>query len=247
VYGEGKMNLGSDLGQVMMMPVGNATHNTVTHTTDFDLVIALDFYMNEKAMDILVEDINASTSFAGTEAARPTFQRALNEMVGKEKADKLISQLTLYGSYKKFPDELKYTFFFTDVKMTWNQKTKSYISTGKLGLGSIGKTQINKFVPGTIMLERKKSGDVLSIYLELDNSKWYTFRYSNGIMLVYSSNDKFNTIIKEEKDENKKKEGEKGQKSYKYTLGSPNERNLILKNKSKAEESGGSDPEPEDK
>lgn len=247
VYGEGKMNLGSDLGQVTMLPVGNATHNTVTHTTDFDLVLALDFYMNEKAMDILVEDINASTSFAGTEAARPTLQRALNELVGKEKADKLVSQLTLYGSYKKFPDELKYTFFFTDVKMTWNQKTKSYISTGKLGLGSIGKTQINKFVPGTIMLERKKSGDVLSIYLELDNSKWYTFRYSNGIMLVYSSNDKFNTIIKEEKDENKKKEGEKGQKSYKYTLGSPNERNLILKNKNKAEESGGSDPEPEDK
>ncbi len=247
VYGEGKMNLGSDLGQVKLQPVGNATHNTVTQQTDFDLVIALDFFMSDKAMDVLVEDINASTSFAGTEAARPTFQRALNELVGKEKADKLISQLTLYGAYKKFPDELKYTFFFTDVKMTWNQKTKSYISNGKLGLGSIDKTQINKFVPGTIMLERKKSGDVLSIYLELDNSKWYTFRYSNGVMLVYSSNEKFTTIIKEVKDEDKKKEGEKGQKSYKYTLGSPNERNLIIKNQKKAEESGVPDPEPEDK
>lgn len=247
VYGEGKMNLGSDLGQVKLQPVGNATHNTVTQQTDFDLVIALDFYMSDKAMDVLVEDINASTAFAGTEAARPTFQRALNELVGKEKADKLISQLTLYGSYKKFPDELKYTFFFTDVKMTWNQKTKSYISSGKLGLGSIDKTQINKFVPGTIMLERKKSGDVLSIYLELDNSKWYTFRYSNGLMLVYSSNEKFTTIIKEVKDEDKKKEGEKGQKSYKYTLGSPNERNLIIKNQKKAEESVLPDPEPEDK
>jgi len=95
--------------------------------------------------------------------------------------------------------------------MTWNQKTKSYISNGKLGLGSIGKTQFNKFVPGTIMLERKKSGDVLSIYLELDNSKWYTFRYSNGVNLVYSSNEKFTTIIKEMKDDDKKNEGEKGQ------------------------------------
>lgn len=246
VYGEGKMNLGSDLGQVSLQPVGNATHNTVTHQTDFDLVVALNFFMNDKAMDVLIEDINASTSFAGTEAARPTFQRALNEMVGKEKADKLISQLTLYGSYKKFPEELEYRFFFTDVKMTWNQKTKSYISSGKLGLGSIGKTQINKFVPGTLMLERKKSGDILSLYLELDNSKWYTFRYSNGIMLTYSSNTKFNDIIKDTKDDDRKKEGEKGQRSYRYSLGSPNERTLILKNQKKAEEGGAVEPDDPD-
>jgi len=246
IYGEGKMNLGSDLGQVTLLPVGNATHNTITQQTDFDLVLAVNFFMSNKAMDVLVEDINASTSLAGTEAARPTFQRALNELVGKEKADKLVSQLQLYGSYKKFPDELEYTFFFTDVKMTWNQKTKSYISTGKLGLGSIGKEQINKFVPGTIMLERKKSGDILSIYLELDNSKWYTFRYSNGIMLTYSSNTKYNDIIKEIKDDDRKKEGEKGQRSYRYNLGSPNERTLILKAKTKAEEGGAPEPEGED-
>jgi len=88
---------------------------------------------------------------------------------------------------------------------------------------------------------------VLSIYLELDNSKWYTFRYSNGVNLVYSSNEKFTTIIKEMKDDDKKREGEKGQRSYKFTLGSPNERNLIIKNQKKAEESGGPEPEPEDK
>jgi hypothetical protein len=161
----------------------------------------------------------------------------------QKKADKLITDLKLYGSYKKFPDELEHTFFFTDVKMTWNQKTKSFISSGKLGLGSMGKTQINKFVPGVMMLERKKSGDILSLYLELDNSKWYTFRYSNGIMLCYSSNEKFNDIIKNEKDDDRKKEGEKGQKSYKYSLGSPNERSLILKNQKKAEDSAPADPE----
>ena len=242
IYGEGKMNLGSDLGQVTVLPIGNATHNTVTQTTDFDLVMAINFFMSNKAMDVLVEDINASTSLAGTEAARPTFQRALNELVGKEKADKLVSQLTLYGSYKKFPDELEYTFFFTDVKMTWAQKAKSYVSTGKLGLGSIGKTQINKFVPGTMVVKRQKSGDIFSLYLELDNSKWYTFRYSNGIMLVYSSNTKFNDIIKEIKDDDRKVEGKDGKKSYRYNLGSPNERTLILKDKAKAEEGGG-DPE----
>lgn len=255
VYGEGKMALGANLGKVYMNPIGNATHNTVNHTSSFDLVLGIDFFMSDKAMDVLVEDINASTSFSGTDPARPTFQRALNEMVGKEKADKLVSQLTLYGYYKKFPDELKYTFFFTDVKMNWNQKTRSYISDGKLGLGSVGKEQISKNIPGTIMLERKRSGDVLTIYLELDFNKWYTFSYSNGVMLCYSSNEKFVNIIKEMKDDdksakddyNKERLGE-NKARYKFTAGSPNERNLLLKKLKRAgegeKEDEGSDNQP---
>jgi hypothetical protein len=243
VYGEGKMALGANLGKVYMNSIGNATHNTINHSSYFDLVVGLDFFMNSKAMDVLVEDINASTSLAGTDPARQTFQRALNDMVGKEKADKLISEQTVYGSYKKFPDELKYTLFFTDVKMNWNQKTKSYISDGKLGLGSVGKEQINKYITGTIMLERKRSGDVLTIYFELDNSKWYTFSYSNGVMLCYSSNEKYVTIIKETKDEDKsapddfnKERIPENKARYKYTAGSPNERALLLKKLKRAGE-----------
>jgi hypothetical protein len=219
-----------------MTAIGNATHNTVNHSSYFDLVMGIDFFMSSKAMDVLVEDINASTSLPGTDPARQTFQRALNEMVGKEKADKLISQQTIYGSYKKFPDELNYTLFFTDVKMNWNQKTHTYISDGKIGLGSVGKEQINKYLTGTIMLERKKSGDVLTIYFELDNSKWYTFSYSNGVMLAYSSNEKFVTTIKEIKDDDKvapddydKERLPENKARYKFTAGSPNERNNMLK------------------
>ncbi|MEO5641683.1 MAG: hypothetical protein ABIQ40_08975 [Bacteroidia bacterium] len=252
VYGEGKMALGTNLGKVYMNPIGNSTHNTINHTTSFDLVIGLDFFMSNKAMDVLVEDINASTSLPGTDPGRQTFKSALNEIVGKEKADKLISEQTVYGRYKKFPEEMDYTFFFTDVKMNWNQKTKSYISEGKIGLGSIGKEQINKYITGTIMLERKKSGDVLTIYFELDNSKWYTFSYSNGMMVVYSSNEKFVTIIKEMKDDDKsapddynKQRLPENKAKYKFSAGSPGQRDLLLKKLKRAGEgeAGGDSPD----
>jgi hypothetical protein len=245
VYGEGKMNLGADLGQVMLMPVGNATHNTVTQVTTFDVVAAVDFYFDDGLLDKLIEDVNASTSLAPCEVARPTFERALTEMVGKEKADKYVTQLKLYGQYKKFPDELKFTFFFTDLQLTWNQKTRSYISSGKLGLGSIGKTQINKFVPGTFMLERKRSGDVLTIYFELDGGKWYTFTYTAGIMTAYSTNEAYNTALKEMKDDKRKKEGEKGQRNYQFRGGSSNDRSMLMKKLKRAEDAQTETPEPE--
>lgn len=258
VYGEGKMQLGANLGKVYMNTIGNATHNTIDHTSSFDLVMGIDFYMNDKAMDVLVEDINASTSLTGTDPSRQTYQRALNDLVGKEKADKLISQQTLYGSYKKFPDELKYTFFFSDLQMTWNQKTKSYISQGKLGLASVGKEQINKYITGTVMLERKTRGDILTIYFELDNGKWYTFTYQNTVMTCYSTNEKFTTILKEMKDDDKSAPDNYDEErlgankaKYKFIAGSPNEKTLLLKKLKRAGEGesddnnggGGTDPQ----
>jgi hypothetical protein len=208
-------------------------------------VAAVDFYFDDGLLDKLIEDVNASTSLAPCEVARPTFERALTEMVGKEKADKYVTQLKLYGQYKKFPDELKFTFFFTDLQLTWNQKTRSYISSGKLGLGSIGKTQINKFVPGTFMLERKRSGDVLTIYFELDGGKWYTFTYTAGIMTAYSTNEAYNTALKEMKDDKRKKEGEKGQRNYQFRGGSSNDRSMLMKKLKRAEEEQAEAPEPE--
>ncbi|MBI3511864.1 MAG: hypothetical protein HY064_14480 [Bacteroidetes bacterium] len=235
VYGEGKMMLGASLGKVYINPIGNATHNATDHSTSFDLTMGIDFFMSDKAMDVLVEDINASTTLSGTDPSRPTFQRSLNEMMGKDKADKIISNLTLYGNYKKFPDELKYTFFFSDVKMNWNQKMHSYISDGKLGLASVNKEQIFKYIPGTIVLQRKKSGDVLWIYFNLD-THWYTFYYFGGNMLCYSPNDKFTTILKEMKDDDKTAPDDydkerlgdtKGR--YKFTAGSPEELTALNK------------------
>lgn len=239
VYGEGKMNLGADLGCLTLMPIGNATNYTVRDSTVFDLMLIADFHFQEKALDVMAEDITKQTSLAATNFDRSTFKNALTELVGKDQADKFNTQLTLYGSFpKRFPDELKYTLSFSDVKMKWNQATKSYVSVGKIGLWNINKNQINKFVDGKIQLIRKPGGDVLNIYLELDGSKWYYFTYVNGIMLAISSNEDFNKLIKEEKDDNRKKpcDTEKGQKSYRYNIGNPDDRKFFLRKIKKAEE-----------
>lgn len=229
VTGEGKMNLGTDLGQVKLVPIGNSTNFSLTDSTIFDLMLIVDFFFDDGIMDKMADMINANSGLAPTDFSSPTFQRALTELVGKEKADKYITQLNLYGSFKKFPDELKYALLFNDVKMKWNQKARSYMSVGKLGLGNVNKNQINKFVEGKIQLERKRGGDVLHIYFELDGGNWYYFKYVNGLMIAISSNDAFNNAIKELKDEKKKVEAEKGGKPYRYTIGNPQDKGMFLK------------------
>ena len=160
----------------------------------------------------------AVTGAAGQIGYALLFRIASGEMLGKDQADKLISQLNLYGSYKKFPDELKKTMFLTDVKMKWNKETRSYVSYGKIGIGNINKAQVNKYVDGRIEIIKKRGGDILNIYLEIDANNWYYFNYTRGTMLSVSSNEAFNTAIKELKPEKRQKDGDKEKKEPNYNF-----------------------------
>jgi len=161
----------------------------------------------------------------------------MREMIGKELADKLISELNLYGSFKKFPDELKKTLVITDVKMKWNKDTRSYTSNGKIGIGNIYKTQVNKFVDGRIEIIKKRGGDILNIYLELDANNWYYFNYTRGTMLAVSSNEAFNTILKELKPDKRQKDGDKDKKegNYNFNICSPAKKTQFLRKTQSAE------------
>lgn len=218
VYGEGRVDLGGDFGQLKVESFGSAVHLLIPDSTIFDMMATVDFFFDDGAIDKMADALVANAELKPTDFSRPIFEKGMREMLGKEQADKLISQLNLYGSYKKFPDELKKTFFFTDVKMKWNKDTRSYTSYGKIGIGNINKTQINKYVDGRIELIKKRGGDILNIYLELDGNNWYYFNYTRGTMLAVSSNEAFNTAIKELKPEKRQRDGDKEKKEPNYNF-----------------------------
>lgn len=242
IYGEGKINLGGNLGQIKMNSVGNVKHNLITDSVKFDLLSSLDFFFEESLIKGIAEAIEAEPGLTAVNLTRPTYERGLRELLGKEEADKLISQLSLYGSFKKFPSELEHTFTFNDLKMKWNTATKSYVSEGLIGIGSINKTQLNKYVQGRIELVKKRSGDVLNMYLALNDNTWYFFNYQTGLMQAISSDEAFNTAIKELKPDKRQQKTEKGEANYQFILSTGRKKADFLKKfdaaeKSEAEES----------
>jgi hypothetical protein len=238
VYGEGKIDLGGDFGQLKIQSVGSAIHYLIPDSTNFDMLMMFDFFFAENALDKMSDHIVNTGELKATDFSKPVFEKGMRELLGKEQADKLISQLNLYGSYKKMPDELKKTLFLTDVKMKWNKDTRSYTSTGKIGIGNIDKTQINKYVDGRIELVKKRGGDILNIYLELDGNNWYYFNYTRGLMLAVSSNEAFNNILKELKADKREKAGDKDKKepNYSFNICPPSKKTQFLRKTQSAEE-----------
>jgi hypothetical protein len=238
VYGEGKVDLGGDFGQLKIESVGSAIHYLIPDSTNFEMLMTIDFFFAENALDKMSDHIVNTAELKATDFSKPVFEKGMRELLGKEQADKLISQLNLYGSFKKMPDELKKTLFLTDVKMKWNKDTRSYTSTGKIGIGNIDKTQINKYVDGRIELVKKRGGDILNIYLELDQNNWYYFNYTRGLMLAVSSNEAFNNILKDLKADKREKAGDKDKKEPNFTFNicPPSKKTQFLRKTQSAEE-----------
>jgi hypothetical protein len=50
-------------------------------------------------------------------------------------------------------------------------------------------------VDGYIEIQRRRSGDMIDIYLKADEATWYYFSYFRGVMMTQAGNNSFNTII----------------------------------------------------
>ncbi|MEK6614657.1 MAG: hypothetical protein AABZ32_00870 [Bacteroidota bacterium] len=227
IYGEGKMNaMGLDLGQVKVDAVGNVSHDLSTDSAFFELMIALDFFFDNSALDKMADLIQTTEALSGV-AVDDTYEKGLHELLGKEKADKLIAELNLYGKFKKFPDELEHSLFLSEVSMIWDKKNNAYTSTVMLGISSIRKTQVNKMVNGKIALWKKRTGDILDIYFEAAQNNWYYFRYTKGLLTAVSSDQSFNKAIQDLKSDKCSLKTERGQTPYQFSIGSEQQKNLF--------------------
>jgi hypothetical protein len=229
VYGEGKFDIGADFGQVEFKTVGNATHFSVNDSASIRLMSTLNFYFEDKALRKMVSDIEVYlNTLAAVDFSSASFKKGLTEIMGKEKSDKAIAELELNGKFRRFPDELEKSFFFSDLNFVYNGKLKSFVTVGHLGISNILKQELNRYVPGMIKIDKMKSGgDRITLYLELDNSTWYYFEYFKGVMKAVSSNPEFNQIIKEVKAKKRKMDVEKGP-SYQYILGNEKLKNTFI-------------------
>lgn len=229
VYGEGKIDLGINTGQIDIDGAGNMIHNQVDNDVIVDMMMLIDFHFEQKALEEMAETINKNISLSPVKLDRETYEDGLRELLGREEADKLISDVNLYGSFKKFPNELNKSIFLNEVKMKFDEETNSYISFTKIGIGNVLKEQINKYVEGKVQFIKRRKGDVLNIYLEIDQSNWFFFSYTRGIMWTVSSSEVYNTMITETKPDKAKMETKRKEEPYKFMITTERKRRDFLR------------------
>ncbi len=150
------------------------------------------------------------------------------ELMGKEKYSAMKSDLSLFGSSRTLPAEMKHTLVFNELKFKWNNETNSWMSVGKIGIASINNVAVNKRVDGLIELQIKRSGDIMDIYLQFDRRTWYYFGYTRGVMQIHSSNNTFLEKIKKLKTGDRRMNVSTGE-SYIYMVSTDVKKNTFLR------------------
>lgn len=225
---EGKLSFGNNFGRLKLNNYGTIDHSNIDSSTIIYCVSELDFFLAPEAMTMLEQDFINNTELEPTNVRSEIYSKYIGEVLPADEAQKVESDILLYGYIKKVPELLSHTITFSDLTLKYSDKTKTYLSQGKIGIASINKTQINKYVKGYIELTQKRGGDRLTFYFEL-GQKWYFFDYYNGLMSVFSSAKEWNDIIINTKAENRELKAKDGEKFYRFYISSSARKDKFLK------------------
>ncbi|PKQ64329.1 hypothetical protein BZG02_05800 [Labilibaculum filiforme] len=226
--GEGLINLGAELGQIKQIASGAIEHNLASDIVTLDLIFGVDYFMNDQAMKIM-ENAFMQANLKRTNINKQDYTRKLAEIMGRKKAELAVREMDDYGTFKSLPNELLHTIYFNNLDFIWNKETKAYQSIGEIGIGNINDKQINKSIKGKIELDKKRSGNRLTMYLEIDNSTWFYFEYHHGVMFVRSSNEEFNTLIHESKEDKREFKDPLKKNPYSYIICPRSQKTKFLK------------------
>ena len=105
-----------------------------------------------------------------------------------------------------------------DVNLVWNQEDQAWQSQGLIGLGTVLKKPLFRYIKGKVEVQRKRSGDVMTILLMLDDQTYWFFEYSRNYLYAYSSSAEFNTMLSEMKEDKRVLESKKDKPAYQFNV-----------------------------
>ncbi|MCB0819265.1 MAG: hypothetical protein KDC13_01485 [Bacteroidetes bacterium] len=219
INAEGYLSYGVDFGQVKMPSWGQVTYASAGGQTTIKGMLIVDFFLQPELWKFMEEAFSSTTGLQAADVSSQLYKQSLTALIGKEPADKVIKDLGSTGTIKRFPDELNKALVFSNLELKWNNESSSWVSEGWLSLSNFGKTPVNKVVKGKIELVKKRGGDILNIYIEVDSNKWYFFNYTRNIMYVIAGEEAFNVAVREMDAKKRSVDGEDGKAPYQFMIG----------------------------
>ena len=193
--GEGTLNFGTKFDLFRMSGAGNYIHNMDSGNVNIESILALDFHFSPEALKMMADEIRMMPTLTPVNLNSNLYNKGMKDILGVAAATQLKEDIDLFGATRNLPKEFTYELLLNDVKLYWNEATASFRSKGKIGLGFIGPQPVNIYVEGYVEIQKRRSGDMMDIYLKADDATWYYFSYFRGVLMTQSGNSAYNSLI----------------------------------------------------
>lgn len=217
---KGEFGFGVDLAQVNVKGYGETNYNSKSKKVTLEGSLITDFYLEKKMMEIVGQKFTEYPFLQPVNIANTPFQGAINAWLDAKEAKGVNKDLETKGLLDKVPSGLEKAFVFANVKFSWDTATASFVSNGPLQVSNIMGKQAFVTIKGKIQVLGSKRGNELGMYLELDPTQWFYYKYKNDkvnpSMKTYSSNKEYMAIFEELKENDFIVKGKKGMLDYKF-------------------------------
>jgi hypothetical protein len=178
-----------------MAGAGNIVHTIDSNKVDIKAIIALDFHFSPEALKMMSDEIRMMPTLKPVNLISDFNNKGMMDLMGVDAANQLKQETDIFGASRNLPKEFTYELLLNEVTMYWNEASSSFRSTGKIGIGFVGNQPVNLYVDGYVEIQRRRSGDMIDIYLKGDTYTWYYFSYFRGVMMAQAGDNSFNTLL----------------------------------------------------
>ncbi|MEE4178761.1 MAG: hypothetical protein V2I46_14750 [Bacteroides sp.] len=224
IQGEGLIDLGVDLGQFKMENYGTVHYDYQTDQTDLELVMGLDFFFAERAFLPMVTSVNVSEN-RPLNLNSQKFRKYLLKHQGPEQTDLSMSEYLSQGVFNRLPEVLERPIMLGDVRLRWNQPSRSFISYGLIGLINLEEQQVIRQINGHMEVRKSRGGDTFTLLVRSSESgdagigrEWYFFNMNNNQLKALSSVAAFNEAITKLKPRQRQRDRGDNEPPYSFTL-----------------------------
>jgi hypothetical protein len=215
--GNGKLDFDIDMHFVDIQTYGDMNYHMIPDSTSLNLFLTLDFSFDQKVMSVMSDSLNA-VNLKAINLSEGNYVGAISQLISDEEAEKVISDISNYGYYRRLPQTLQKSIVISNVKMVFNRETNTFVSEGQIGISNLYDVSVNKYVNGYIELEKGKTSGSFKIYLQPTNQQWYYFDYKSGVLQAISSSGQFNNELMSIKQEKRIKMDTETGEQYEYVI-----------------------------
>lgn len=209
---EGPVNLFSGNKDFNVTTTAIGQGNMKTNEIQFNSLLILSTSALPSAFQLMASDLMNVVKNESVEEGlgdRTELLYKLADIVGERVARDYEKRSTQgYVPLASIPETAR-TITFANVNFKWSAQHKAFYSEGALGLSNIGRNDINGAFEGFMEVRKNEDGSpVFNVFFKASPDSWYFLSYEDNRLLMFSSNQQFNTMVAKRTNSGKAKVGD---------------------------------------
>ncbi|MFN8334904.1 MAG: hypothetical protein U0U09_07215 [Cyclobacteriaceae bacterium] len=209
---EGPVNLFKGTKDFSVTASALGSGNVETNDIRMNSLVILNTTVIPAAFDLMAQDLMAVIQNEGADEGRGDQTELLYkiaDIVGERNAKEFEARSAQgYVSLGTMAETAK-ALTFANVNLKWSVSHKAFYSEGPLGLSNSFRNDINGAFEGFMEIKKTEDGaSVFNVFFKASPESWYYFGFEDNRLLLYSSNENFNTVVAKKTNSGKAKIGE---------------------------------------